>query len=490
MMAVLPACRTTVPSAHLRSEISLPVPASVEMIPTSERLSRNNGGERRVLSARSVIPIAFDLQPDIKSSFQRFKSEEARYDFFYASHDSLTPRLRVSNDVAESRQDETVTRTRDHTVEIAVEKQFFDTTRLDVAAGFRTDSVDNEIGNQPFVSANIRYPLWASREKLTRTSEDIFRRNELDDAQLAYIQTVRGRLQNLLYKFYDLRHLTRRLQFQTEWLRDLEALQERVQTIENRDSTANARRLGAETASAGSELRIQAGWYEIQVERFKAACGLPFNAEIEFIDEPFNPFEGATHDQLMRLSVETDPEIKTLRNAMRNAEVQLDLARRGTWDIALLLGASSDLEGRGEDEGVSDWSASVGLDVSHVDLRVTKSLIHQAQANIARFAQAIAARENAIFVDTLEPLVRIDTLGASRDELAGNLPRYEEDFQTGVEMYLGGTLNLDDLLKRRETLYDQQLEVSHLTLLVGANVAELCSATGKFFELLEEGRDP
>ena len=46
-------------------------------------------------------------------------------------------------------------------------------------------------------------------------------------------------------------------------------------------------------------------------------------------------------------------------------------------------------------------------------------------------------------------------------------------------------INPDDLLIRRENLFNQQQEVSQLTFLLAVNVAELLSATGKFFELLD-----
>ena len=230
--------------------------------------------------------------------------------------------------------------------------------------------------------------------------------------------------------------------------------------------------------------RNHTGRFDVMLERLKAACGLPFHAQLELVEEPFNPFEGMMHDVLFRVSIETDPEILTLRNARRNAEVQLDLARRGRWDMALLASGTSNLEGGGERDGESDWSVSVGFDVSAVDTRVTGSLIQQAQSNIARFDQAIASRENAVYVDTFEPLLRIETLGQSRDELISNLPRYQADYDNGVTEYHAGNLNIDDLLKRREDLYEQEEEISDLTFMVGANVAELCAATGKFFELL------
>ena len=126
----------------------------------------------------------------------------------------------------------------------------------------------------------------------------------------------------------------------------------------------------------------------------------------------------------------------------------------------------------------------MGLDVSAVDARVTESLVRQAEANITRFKQALAARENEIFVDTFEPLLRLETVAKSREELIANLPKYEEDYTSGVTEYLAGRLSLDDLLKRRENFFDQQQEIVGLTFLLGANVAELCAATGKFFELL------
>ncbi|MCH7700696.1 MAG: TolC family protein [Planctomycetes bacterium] len=461
------------------------MPTATQSLPSEERLSPQRRQEVYVLSARKLIPIAFDLQPDIKSSYQRFKSEAARYDFFVVSRDSLTPIFRTSNDFGESRGDETVTRDRGHTVEFAVEKLFFDTTRLDVGVGYQTDVEDDATGNHPFVSADLRYPLGASREKLERTSEEIFRRNELNDAQLDYIQEVRSRLQRALFRFHEVVRLEDTVQTLGEWKDDLVALRQRLEGSGVENVTSDLSRVDAEVTRVNSTLRNESGRYRVDVARLKSLCGIPLYARTEIVDEPFNPFVGATHQDLFRMSIDTDPEILTLRNEVRNAEVQLDLARRGQWDVALLLGGESALEGRGESDTASDWSINVGFEVSLVDPRVTGSLIRQSQANILRFSEAIAARENDIFVDTLEPIIRIETLGASRDELRANLPRFEQDYQSGIDAYFAGTLNIDDLLKRRETLWFQQDEIASLTRLVGANVAELCSATGKFFELLD-----
>jgi outer membrane efflux protein len=481
-------CRGSLPSERLESAIQLPVPSMVRTRPREERLSRERADERYELTPRSVIRIAFDLQPDIKSSYHRFKSEEARYDFFVTSRDSLTPTFRSSNRVAETRSKPVVTRSRDHTVELGVEKQFFDTTRLNLGVGVVTNAADTS-ASTPFLSADLRYPLWASREKLERTSEEIFRRNELNDALLGYIDQVRRRLQSVLFRFEIVADLIRRVADAEEWRGDLDALREQISSIEGRDVSADLSRLEAERIRVNAELRNARGRLEVDTARLKSLSGIPLYAEVITKAEPFNPFEGDTHEETFRLSIETDPEILTLRNEVRNSEVQLDLARRGKWDIALLLAGDSSLEGQGDTDGDSDWSVSVGFEVSRVDARVTNSLIRQAQARILRFAEAIAARENNIFVDTLEPIIRIETLGASRDELAANVSRYHDEYHTGTEEYLSGRVTIVDLLIRRESLWEQQREISRLTMVVGFNVAELCAATGKFFELLEE-RDP
>ena len=479
----LTGCGTAPRSRNLERQVNLPVPASVKATPRAGRLRPTDDQGEYVLSARTLIPVAFHRQPDIKSSFQRFKSEEARYDFFYATRDSLTPKVRVANDFNEERDRLEVERERAHNVELGVEKLFFDTTTLDLGLGYRTEAVDQAIGNQPYVTASLRYPLWASRERLERTSAEIFQRNELNDAQLAYIQLVRRQLRDVLYRYYDVTRLARTVHNAECWEEDLSKLAEEM-ILPGRPT--DRARVETEIASVHATVRNTAGRYEIDFARLKAAVGLPFFADVTLVDEPFNPFAGSTHEELLQLTIDTDPEIETLRNAMRNAEVQLDLARRGRWDVAFLMNGASELEGRGETEGQSEWKVSVGLDVSAIDPRVVESLAREARSDIARFGQAITARENRIFVDTLEPLVRIDTLGASRDELLANLPRVEGNYADGLRAYKDGRLSIDNLLKRRRDIFDRQEEVSYLTFMVGANVAELCAATGLFFELLRE----
>ena len=444
------------------------------------------------MSARSLIVLAFNNQPDIKSSYQQFKAEEARYDFFYTSNDALTPRFSSSNTWSESRAADSVDggrfgeREREHFIELGVDKHFFDTTKMSISTGLSSATSGGDWGNQPYVAASVRYPLWGSRKKLERTSEDIFRRNELNDAQLNYIKQVRWRLQDALMRFYTVIELRSRLHSFERWRDALVALTRRLENAAERDFQSDRRRIEAELVRVNSEVRKIAGRLEVDKAWLKFMCGLPYETVMEIDEAPFNPFEKITHAELLQRSIEVDPEIATLQNAKRNAEVQLDLARRGQWDVALLLDGRGDMRGRGVDAGATNWELSAGLEVSAIDARVTGSLQRQARANIERFSQAIVSRQNSIYAATLEPLIRIETLGASRDALTKNLHMFHEDYHAGVTAFIAGELNIDNLLKRRELTCNQEQEIGQLTLMVGINVAELCTATGKFFELIDE----
>lgn len=481
---LLSGCNGRSPSAKLREKLTLPEPTKVQTRPRETRLTAVDRGEEYTLTPHSLIPIAFNRQPEIKSSYQRFKSEEGRYDFFYSSRDSMTPKFSLSNDWDETTSAGETIQNRAHIAELSLEKRFFDTSELEIGIGHRMSEENEEFGRRPFVSARVRYPLWASRERLERTSEEIFRRSELNDAQLAFIQSVRWKLRHALNLYYQVIYQIHLGHAVRSWREDLENVLAQVGELSGKDRSADKRRLRAEITTTKASEASYDSLVEVLTARLKSACGIPFHAKIEIVEQEFDPFRNMSHEDLLRLGMETDPEIATLRNSMGNAQVQLDLARRGKWDVALLADGKSSLRGAGEYEGEADWAMSVGLEVSVIDSRVTGSLIRQAQADIERFGEAIAARENAIFTDTLEPLVRNETLGKNHTELTENLEKYRADYNAGLTAYLADELSIDDLLTRRGRFYSQEAEIASQGYYMGLNVSSLCSATGQFFELL------
>jgi len=488
------------PSQTVESGLVMPVPrGGIADAPTSMPAAATQPSDEHVpaplpsahyaLVPVRVINLAFNNQPAIKQRYQSFKAEEARYDFFYTSRDSLTPGMRVFNKMAGERDPiDGQYRDREHVAEMFVEKRFFNTSRLSLSTGYRVtgEQWTGEQANHPFVAGSLRYPLSASREALQRASEQIVRQNDLDNAKLQYLETVRTRLLWALFDYNGTIDTRDRLEMTRRWLHDLRAMTVEIRQVTDRDVESDLQRVQAEVASVEADWRDLSGRLEVRLDELKSGIGLPFDSTLELLDEPFNPFAGVSRERLLELSLATDPEIATLRNGVRNAQAQLDLARRGKWDAALIFAGESDLEGAQGDQGTSRWQVSASVELRRVDERVTTSLEREALANIERNQQAIRARENNIYVGTLDPMIRMKTLTLNIKHLTSNLDRYRRNYDEGLARYREGELNVDDLLSRRQELFNQQSEIINTKRRVGDAVAQLCSATGKFFDLINE----
>ncbi len=490
------------PSQTVESALAMPVPRSgiadaptptsmpaVATQPSDDGAPTPPPSAHYALAPVRVINLAFNNQPAIKQRYQSFKAEEARYDFFYTSRDSLTPGMRVFNKVAGERDPiDGPYRDREHVAEMFVEKRFFNTSRLSFSTGYRVtgEQWTGEQANHPFVAGSLRYPLSASREALQRASEQIVRQNDLDNAKLNYLETVRTRLQWALFDYFGTIDTRDRLEMPRRWLHDLRNMTVEIRQVTDRDVESDLQRVQAEVASVEADWRDLSGRLEVRLDELKASIGLPFDSTLELLDEPFNPFAGVSRERLLELSLATDPEIATLRNGVRNAQAQLDLARRGKWDAALIFSGESDLEGDQGNQGASQWKVSASVELRRVDERVTTSLEREALANIERNQQAIRARENNIHVGTLDPMIRMKTLTLNIKHLTSNLDRYRRNYDEGLARYRQGELNIDDLLSRRQELFSQQREIINSKRRVGGAIAQLCSATGMFFDLINE----
>ncbi len=494
-------CAGTMPSQTVDSGLRMPVPQgptyaattrpAEARAPSATQPATSQPAEPThfVLVPMSIIRLTFDRQPAIKADFHAFKAEEARYDFFYTSRDAFTPGVRLASKLSGDRDpNDGKSRERRHEAEFFVTKQFFDTSRLDLAAGYRAGDEywGGDRSSHSFVKGSLRYPLWTSRQALQRASEDIERQNDLRDTQLEYLQSVRFRIRDSFFFYSGALRLGGRAEVSKQWLEDLRSLVRRVQSRQGASGAEDFQRVEAEIETVDAEYRDLDGRRQVEVEALKGAIGLPFDASVDIVDKPFNPFAGRPYDQVLADSMASDPEIAILNNAVRSAEAQLDLARRGKWDASLELAGESDLEGTQDDQGESNWSVSAMALLSAVDPRITGSLEREALANIERNREAIRARKNEIHVEAIGPMIELSTLRTNVVKLTKNLPRYVEDYQKGLAEYDRGVLNIDDLLARRRTLAEQQTEIVHARQDIVVHVARLCAATGKYFDLLDE----
>jgi hypothetical protein len=436
----------------------------------------------------TTIWTTFENSPRIRTAYQRYAAEQARYEYVIANWSSFTPGVALAPGISSSERDgDSATRRYTQKAQVFLDRNFLNTSRVRLSGDMLREDIDPEdYTMHPSLRGSLRYPLGASRESLVRTSEQIQYENRVNDTQMGYIKEVRAQLRYAVVVFFEALELRLRAEMQRQMLRDLEGLANRINASIAAKAKADLDRLQAEITSVGTRIRDTQSRYEIQVEQLKSITGLPFETEVYPLDEPFDPFGQIDREELLRLSTQSDPEIATLGNAVKSAEIQLDLARKGRIDIALLAGGGMDMAGTGRWTGRQEWSADAGVELRLVDPRISKSLEREAQSTISRLENSIQSRRNEIRVGTMEPLLLAQTLRRNIQDTRGNIERYSRDYQAGRRLYFGGKMDIDDLLRRRQNLFNEQQSLIASRTNLGQRMADLASATGKFFELLEQ----
>ena len=86
----------------------------------------------------------------------------------------------------------------------------------------------------------------------------------------------------------------------------------------------------------------------------------------------------------------------------------------------------------------------------------------------------------------MEPLIKIRMLTKSIPDRRRNIERYRQDYEVALQDYFAGRMNVDDLLRRRQGLLNEEFNLSFGTSELGGWNVALAAATGKFFELLAQ----
>ncbi len=431
-----------------------------------------------------VIQYTHAYYPYIKENYENKLSKEARYDFFMASLSAVSYGARIAGhkDVTHNRWSHS--REYGWGPELYVEKKFFNSGDASLNVRYDYENVDGEFGSETQVGAYLEYPLFASREALERESEKIFWRNELNDANLEYFRSVRESINGALDTYFQSLEYQERIEYSKAYVADLRALHQQMLNTNDPAIMKDCDKVLAKITSEQAEQETLVGWFNIDVQDLKSHIGLPFECPIVMQIEEFNPFSGRSQDELVRISLETDPEIKVLRNAILSAEAELNLARRGKWDTSFFLRGEKTLGGAGSSEGEHGYSIGAGINIRHIDPRITKSMEREAQADIRRYQNSIKSRENEIFVDTVESTVNIEAYGNKFRTLIENLPRYRSDYEAGVTSYFNRQTTIDELLKKRDDYYEQERVIADARESYFSKIADLCASTAQYLEYL------
>jgi len=459
------------------------------------------GDEGRGAGAESVaemleeVPVALDpaavmwstvrFSPDIRRSFERKAAEEARYDFFINSRRGLSYGVEVGFDYDRLHVDEERSLGKTLEPQFVVRKDFYNTTVASMRTGYALEDFQDGHEADAFVEGRISMPLFGSREALQRSNAKIFQANEVSDARLDYYREIRQQILRALMQLSRAQRNKESLQYGREYLQDLREMLRMAESITDRDTAADQLKLSAEIASAEAELASDQNRFLVSLERLKLAIGIPFETPVGVADGEFNPFQEEGIDELCRIALDTDEEIKTLQNSIKSSQAELSLARKGKWDTSLSISAERRFAGDGDLAEQRSYILSGGLEVRTIDPRISRDLENIALANIREYRNAIESRRREIRTETVDAC---STLAAQLAEVklrSPNLARYWESYNKAMELYDSGRVAIDELIEKREDIYSEQHQISWSREHARENVAQLLASTGRYEEFID-----
>jgi len=474
--------------AQPRSAGALEPEAFVEGYDAAQGASAQGAKLPLVLDSVAVMRLTVKFSPEIRRAYERKLSEEARYDFFIANREAFTYGGRTAFHYDRDRFRHETFLNKTLSPQVFVRKEFYNTARTSLDVGYDFEDLETGGESNAFVAASLQVPLFASREALQRSNDKIFQQNEVNDARLAYLEEIRWQISEALESLAGAQRDQETLAFMNGRLADLEKLTGVANSIAGRDASGDLVKLQATIASVKAGIESEKNGLHISAERLKNVIGIPFETELTITDEDFAPFGAETQEDLERVALDTDEEIKTLLNSVRAAQAELELARKGKWDTTFFVSGTREFAGAGETEGDASYDLATGVEVTHIDNRISKSLERVALANIREYKNSIINRRREIHTDILDAYTNLKGMAQEVRAREANLARYLDDYAKGIDQYVAGAISIDELIQKRQAISNEQDAVADARHGARTALASLLSSTGRYEEFVGKDR--
>lgn len=378
------------------------------------------------INPESIMRLTMDLSARIEAEKHQLASAQYNYDLFESKYTQFTP-LKMNSEI-EVDQDE------DYEGEISVgmEKEFFDGSSIGAYLG-QNNLWGEERGNEnsQFVRTEVQFPLFSSNRKLRRITERTFEENELYNAQLDYVNTVRQTIRNALEMYYDYVPRAKSLEQLKAYKSDLEVLQDHAALG---DRVADQQQLGGEINSLTSDIQgMEVELESLLIEMQRWIGNIYYkNYTVESIDIDFTEddyfgqyYISAPHDVILEKAIQNDTELRVLELIKLNALEKKRLAEKGKWDIFLSLEGQYNYRDETGDAEVDEdayYEVLTGLSIKRFD----KSVLH----NTIQMAE-----EDILYIET--------TMKDRRIEMESDITRKKANLLTKKEQVLSSRTSLD-----------------------------------------------
>lgn len=414
--------------------------------------------EISTLNPENIMRLTLEHSTQIQAAKHKLESAEYNFKLFNSEFTQFTP-LNLNSKLSTEGYNE---HNYNCTTTAGVRKDYFGGGSLSADIGNYSSWDDKKPGNNTqFVKAEVRFPLFSSNRKLTRIIKRTFEENELYEAQLDYVNSIRRTILYALANYYDYLCRVRILQDLRSYQNDLIKLKahpsfsDRPTVQQQIEGEINELTLEIQDKTIEVDARLI--WLErwIGIDQLSEYRIEPIELDYDQDDYYGRFYVEATYEEVLNLAVKNDSDLKVLRLIKQNAIEKKRLAQQGKWDIFLSIGGRYNFYE--EENGVpldSSYSASTGIELKRFDRTVLRYTINKAEADILEAEAKIEDRLGGMAAEITQKKESLSTKKEQVLSARKNLASRQEIHDLKLEQFLAGNETADNYLKAFNALYE------------------------------------
>ena len=342
------------------------------------------------VDANSIIHLVFNKNSAVVAA--RYSLEVAQFQFkdFERNLSQFTPLVFNSSIQRDQRRyDEN----QDYSSRMGMEKEFFDGSSISTGFGHRGGFGDAGYDAGQFLDTAITFPLFGSNTTLRRITDRSREENEMFNAHLEYVDTIRDNILHAQLNYFDLQSLKDELNRKKECIEDYKEFLEipRIQA-----NPVERRQVEDEIISTQSQILRTNESINDTLLRLRFYFGLDELALSQIKDWDLYAKEGfygqsylsKTVEELLVEANNNDVKIRVLENAKKNSIEKKRLAEQGKWDIFVDIDAQYDMDGAGALRDENGYFLGFGLRGRKIDSTLLGYSLRRAIAEIKKIQRS------------------------------------------------------------------------------------------------------
>ena len=457
-------------------------------------LSADQSGQDPLIDFYSIIQITFSKNLEIAAA--RYDIEASDYQFrrFERNLSQFVPLMVETSTERDSEsffdRGNRISENDDEAfARVGFEKEFFDGKKISASSGVRRTSNSNGDNGHPFIGGEVLFPLFGSFTTLERVTERNFEENELLNAWLDFIDTVRESISESHDAYVDVEEAVGVKSLIDTVIRDFQSVRDSP-LMEGREN--DALQVADQIQDFQSRLVDSTGDIDASLISLMENLGvdnLPKDS-IRHLEINGGDYYGSCYiesdiENIIENAIENDVEIRVIKVARSNAELKKRLSKNGKWDIFGKLFAHYDFEERGDDRRRrSGYEVGLGFSVQRNDPKLLLLSMRQAEAEIKRFDVQIEWREHKVRHLIQRKVSQARSLRSLIEELKASRGLRRSVYAQKLEFYQNGEESIDNLIETRGSLYDTEKDLVERLADFFEIVIELDVASGFYFKHL------